>query len=75
MKIFVQNILSFLGFKPQQSVVEKVVDKVVMQHVASLKRLDMYDKGELQQTKDMVNNSTVREYLQKIQRITVNSAP
>lgn len=52
----------------QQGRIRAGVDMVMTDHSDSLKKLDLYDKGEISKSQDMVKYPSVREYLQHFQR-------
>ena len=67
MKNIFVRLTSFLFPWREKKNIENAVDKVVSYHADSLKKLDLYDRGEIHKTKDMVKHPAVRDYLRKIQ--------
>lgn len=67
MKNVFVRLTSFLFPWREKKNIENAVDKVVAYHADSLKKLDLYDRGEIQKTRDMVNHPSVPDYLRKIQ--------
>ncbi len=50
----------------RQAVVEGAVKKLVVDHSESLRKLELYDKGEIEPTKDMVNSRNLQDYVRTI---------
>jgi hypothetical protein len=70
MKNFFSRVFNL--FAPQEkkgdAIVGSVVYKISIDHADSLRKLDLYDRGEIKETKYMANNPTVRDYLRIIQK-------